>query len=145
MGYKKWILVICLLLLLVSAWLYIDTGSKNTAEVQLSSTVSDLWSEFGNDDEAAKNKYDGKFVIVTGKISELEKSFMGSPCILLDHGADVIPTGIFFFFQDGFDVYKYNVGDTVKIAGTCSVPVHLAGENNPYIFFYESEVLSAKP
>lgn len=135
-------LVVCLLAIacvIFTVYMPKPTPSSDIIEI----TAIDIWHEFDNDRGGATQKYDGKTIALTGEVSEIAESYMGYPCILLDHGADSIPTGIFCFFPtESTDVVlNVNIGETVTIQGVCSIPIHIAGEYAPFITIKDSSLI----
>ena len=107
------------------------SSGKSAEPVEIHATM--LWSEFVSDIETAANKYDGCLMAITGTIAEMPGSFMGEPCILLENGADTIPNGIFCFFNDEAELESLECGDTVTVSGTCSVAMHIASDQTPFV------------
>lgn len=116
------------------------TESKDNSSEAVEISAEDLWSEFVSDKKAASARFEGNRVIVTGSVAEIAEAFMGRPCILLENGVVSIPDGIFCLFPQEFDVTAYNIGDVVTISGRCSVGIHIAGEDVPFIFIKEASV-----
>lgn len=113
--------------------------SVQTSEIAL--TAEDLWSAFTSDRNAAEAQYGGETISLTGEIAEVSDAFMGKPCILLENGADSIPDGIFCFFPPNFDVSDYSDGDTITVSGECSIALHIAGDDTPFISLRNSKIV----
>lgn len=106
-------------------------------------SAEDMWDEFVANKEDAAGRYDGERVTVTGTIAEISEAFMGSPCIMLENGVVSIPDGIFCYFPDGFNVHDYSIGETITVAGTCSLAIHIAGDDTPFISIRNATVISS--
>lgn len=113
---------------------------KGKSEEPIKISAEDLWNEFIADKDNATDRFDGNPISVTGTIAEISEDFMGSPCILLENGVNSIPDGIFCRLQDGFNVHDYQIGDTITVTGTCSLAIHIAGDDTPFISIENAEV-----
>lgn len=116
------------------------TATSPNTDTPIEITAENLWTEFVSDRDAAREHFDGSQVAVSGVIAETAEAFMGKPCILLENGVVSIPDGIFCYFPNDFDVTQYNVGDTITVLGTCSLAIHVAGDDSPHISIYEASV-----
>lgn len=124
--------------------LVVASGCSPTDQVSASEAIKvsaeGMWSEFAADMDAAAKQFDGSLVTVTGMIAEVHEMFMGFPCILLENGVDSIPDGIFCYFPEGFNVHNYSVGETITVTGVCSLAIHVAGEETPFISIKNAEI-----
>lgn len=109
------------------------TTTPLNTDTPIEITAENLWTEFVSDQDAAKKRFDGSQVSVTGMVAETAKVFMGKPCILLENGVVSTPDGIFCYFPDDFDITQYKIGETITVLGICSLAVHIAGEDTPFI------------
>lgn len=135
-------IVLCVGVVLVFAIVFIlNTTHKSIPASEIALTAEDLWSTFTSDRNLAKAQYGGKTISLTGKIAEVTDAFMGKPCILLENGVDSIPDGIFCFFPPDFNISGYSAGDIITISGECSVALHVAGDDTPFISLRDSKVV----
>lgn len=116
------------------------TASKDNPSDAVEISAEDLWDEFVSDKKAASVRFEGSRVVVTGSVAEIAEAFMGYPCILLENGVVSIPDGIFCFFPQEFDVTAYNIGDVITVSGWCSVAIHIAGEDVPFISIEDASI-----
>lgn len=115
--------------------------SRESEAIEVSAEL--MWSEFAADMDAATKQFDGSLVTVTGMIAEVHETFMGSPCILLENGVDSIPEGIFCYFPKEFNVHNYSAGETITVTGVCSLAIHVAGKETPFISIKNAEIASS--
>lgn len=119
-----------------------SSSASITAPIEVS--APDMWQEFLDDSAGAEKKYGGKTVTLTGSVSEIAESFMGSPCVLLENNSEKPPAGIFCFFSDLSSLSGLSVEDEVTIVGTLNIGVDIYGDEAPYIFI-ESDSITPLP
>ncbi|MBL0103363.1 MAG: hypothetical protein IPP51_06120 [Bacteroidetes bacterium] len=91
--------------------------SDATPDFKLNSEV--LITAYENDEKTANTKYLGKIIEVTGVVSEKTKDDKGKVSLTLA-GPDLAGIGCDFENKAIEKTTKLNVGDQVKIKGTCT-------------------------
>ena len=130
---KLFLFIYCILVIIFSGC-SVSTPAQDGNDLSvIEISAENLWQEFESDRDAAKDKFDGCILAITGSVAEISESFMGQPCILLENGIDSIPDGIFCFFPSNTDLNGTELGDIITINGTCSVGIHVAGDDTPFI------------
>lgn len=121
--YKKWLLVLFILLLAGAAviWYIFTERHEDTVMVKADYTVNatDFIKEFQQNMTAANKKYSEKIIIVNGTVSEIENFDTTANIKMIDTLSNAY---IIFAFQQQHlgDAGKMQVGDAVSIKGSCS-------------------------
>ena len=113
----------------------------------ISVSAEKMWNEFEIDRDEADRTYDDAFLYLSGSVAEISDSFMGSPCVLLENGVVSIPDGIFCMFPESSleQVQALEVGQQVTIYGRCSIGIHIAGDDTPFIYIMDAELVEQVP
>jgi uncharacterized protein (DUF1330 family) len=121
--YKKWMLVLFVLLLAGGAaiWYLFTLKYDDTATVKADFTVNamDFIKEFKKDMTAANKKYSEKIIVVNGTVSAIEMADTTANIKMIDttNGAYII----FAFQQQHLNEAKsMKAGEAVSIKGSCS-------------------------
>lgn len=116
-------------------------------EQVISVSAEEIWNEFEIDQGTATKTYDDALLYLSGSVAEISDSFMGSPCVLLENGVVSIPDGIFCMFpEDSLEqVQDLEIGEQVTIYGRCSVGIHIAGDDTPFISIMDAELVEQAP
>lgn len=113
----------------------------------ISISAESLWSEFEKDQDTATEVYDDTLLYLSGSVVEISDSFMGSPCVLLENGVVSIPDGIFCMFPEDSleEVQALEIGEQITVYGKCSVGIHAAGDETPFISVLDSQLVEQTP
>lgn len=136
-------------LIVVFAELFVIlSGCMQVKEGQVISVSSEeMWNEFEINWDTATRTYDDNFLYLSGSVAEINDSFMGSPCVLLENGVVSVPDGIFCMFpKDSLEqVLALEIGAQVTIYGKCSIGIHIAGDDTPFIYIMDAELVEQAP
>ncbi len=136
------------LMFVFAALLVILSGCMQVKDQQvISVSAEEMWNEFEIDRDEADRTYDDTLLYLSGSVAEISDSFMGSPCVLLENGVVSIPDGIFCMFpEDSLEqVQALELGEQVTIYGKCSIGIHIAGEDTPFIYIMDAELVEQVP
>ena len=83
-------------------------------------TAAQLWSAFNDNEVAAEDRYKGRLVAVTGKISKIATSITGAPEVTMNVDQYGMATVTFDFPRDArAQIAKLKKGSVAKISGEC--------------------------
>jgi|GEM_PF-2402870 len=114
------IIIICILFAIFGD----HSGKSNsTASAQTNSvttiSANELDIEYGKNEISAENKYKGKLIIVTGKVTEISTAFDGTPYVSI--ASDIYGMAyVKCYFEDKNSITSINTDDKVKIEGVVS-------------------------
>jgi hypothetical protein len=124
LAWWKWLLIIGAIVFVIGAsviWYLFNLKFEDTATLSIDHTVNgmEMINEFVANDTVANKKYTETFVVVKGRVSEMENADTTVNIKMIDSLTDAY---IIFAFQEksAAEAKSLKVGDSVAIKGSCS-------------------------
>ena len=85
-------------------------------------SAKEIWNAFNENEVAAEDKYQNRYIAVEGKISKISTSITGAPELTMNVDQYGLHTIVFDFSNDDRpEIAKLKKGEKMKIAGKCRI------------------------
>jgi putative nucleic acid binding protein len=122
---KKYIWLTLIVIVLVGAAYGIREYTRGNedlsgATADVSTTATDLVTDFSHDEKAANARYLNKVLRVTGRVKDIKKDSLGSYSIELESGSELSVVSCLLDKRHNDDATKIERGDNIAITGICT-------------------------